>query len=618
MDEMTKLMRGYIPLSTGDWRFQAENPPLHSIINAIPLFFFSGRPDPTQLSEWDDPAWQTRWPSLIYAKVASGFQRTYESLIFPSRLTSIIVAILLILLISGWVYREYGAVAGLVALFWFSFSPNWLAHSYLVSNDIMAAGFFTLATLSFYRTINSTSKLWIIITGIALGLGLASKTSVFLLFPVFVLHGLVYIIGIKDKERFSFPSKSIFINRSKYIISRILLVTGIGFLTLWLSYGFEAGSWWSGGIPLPLSTYITKIIIPTYRHASGGHATYLLGNRSYSGWWYYFPVVFLIKTPIATIIGASWGMLHLGLKRYWNTLLLLTVPPGLWIGAAMLTKINIGYRHILPILPFLIIIIARLARDLVNTRWRKIFFILLSSWLVIVTVSNAPNYLAYFNELIGGPRNGRFWLSDSNIDWGQDLENLRRYIQENNLKEVYLSYFGIPELPDQYGISYKPFPNVFNPNDPSFMPYNPPPGTYVVSITHLTGQTLYPMFDYDPLDWFNHQGPCGLIGYSMLVFCVTPDNNPPQWLVICSPLDDLISVEQAKQRLGRPDIGVSVIDCSTAEVPGEYESSGWVILSDDQLGSSKFVDHFQANGILEYEYKTFEGDVIFNLIRYNP
>ncbi len=64
------------------------------------------------------------------------------------------------------------------------------------------------------------------------------------------------------------------------------------------------------------------------------------------------------------------------------------------------------------------------------------------------------------------------------------------------------------------------------------MQYNTPPGTNVVIITHLTGQTLYPMFDYDPLDWFNHQDNCGLIGYSRIVLCVTPDNNPPKWLVI--------------------------------------------------------------------------------------
>jgi hypothetical protein len=385
-----------------------------------------------------------------------------------------------------------------------------------------------------------------------------------------------------------------------------------------LSYGFELGTWWNGNLPLPLPTYIRKILLPTLRHASGGHVTYLLGKRSISGWWYYFPVVFLIKTPLATIIGAIWGMLHLGLKRYWNTLLLLTIPPGLWMGAAMLTKINIGYRHILPLLPFLIILIARLARDLANKKWRKTLFILLSSWLVIATVWIAPNYLAYFNEWIGDPRSGRYWVSDSNLDWGQDLENLRRYIKENNIQEIYLSYFGMPELPNQYKIAHKSFPDVFNPNDPMFRPYNPPPGTYVISITHLTGQTLYPLFEYDPLDWFNHQEPCGSIGYSLLVFCVSADSNPPQWLVICTPMDDIISVKNAKQRLGRPDIEVSIMDCSTSVSPGEYESPGWVILSEDQLGSSKFVDNISANGFLEYQFKTFEGEPIFNLIRYNP
>jgi hypothetical protein len=71
-----------------------------------------------------------------------------------------------------------------------------------------------------------------------------------------------------------------------------------------------------------------------------------------------------------------------------------------------------------------------------------------------------PHYLAYFNELAGGPRNGWHSLADSNIDWGQDLPGLKTWLDRNNIREpVYLSYFGTAD-PRFYQISYKSVPNV--------------------------------------------------------------------------------------------------------------------------------------------------------------
>jgi hypothetical protein len=262
-----------------------------------------------------------------------------------------------------------------------------------------------------------------------------------------------------------------------------------------------------------------------------------------------------------------------------------------------------------------VLLIAALGQDGVFHRrsWKGLA--LLALWLAWGSLRIHPHYLAYFNEAVGSPKNGRFWVSDSNLDWGQDLKLLKKYLEQHGLQKVHLSYFGGVD-PARYGIAFKPFPPSLNPDDPTFSPLNPPPGVYILSVTHLTGQTLYRYFQSNPLDWFTHREPCDHIGYSLLVYCVPPDPNPPQWLAVCTAPDFPLKDEQTRQLLGRLDLNIRHFDCRSTWIVPDASTPGWFLLPNNP--NLLPLDHLPGRWEVEFAQSTYEGEPVYTLYRYSP
>jgi hypothetical protein len=131
-----------------------------------------------------------------------------------------------------------------------------------------------------------------------------------------------------------------------------------------------------------------------------------------------------------------------------------------------------------------------------------------------------PFYLAYFNELVGGPLGGRRYLVVSDLDWGQDLSGLSAYLQEHGIDQVFLSYFGTTP-PEHYGINYRPipaWPPRGNPQHYAFHPHYPLPGVYAISAANLAGARFE--HDRDTFAWFWDQQPITHIGYSIFIYQV--------------------------------------------------------------------------------------------------
>src|SRR5262249_20418862 len=124
------------------------------------------------------------------------------------------------------------------------------------------------------------------------------------------------------------------------------------------------------------------------------------------------------------------------------------------------SKIRLGIRYLLPITPLLIVWVSRIAAPGLKKRpaLQTLGLVIFSLWYVIGTLQVAPHYLAYFNELAGGPGNGYKCLVDSNLDWGQDLRGLKEYMDAHGIDKIKLSYFGTGE-PDYYGIHYEYLPS---------------------------------------------------------------------------------------------------------------------------------------------------------------
>jgi hypothetical protein len=188
-----------------------------------------------------------------------------------------------------------------------------------------------------------------------------------------------------------------------------------------------------------------------------------------------------------------------------------------YLGAAMTMKIDIGLRHVLPLYPLALLIAGRAVGAVLASR-RKLFIAALAALCLLQVGEVAAvhsHYLAFFNQLIGGPKNGYKYLADSNLDWGQDLKRLKRWMDENRVEKINLSYFGSAD-PAYYGIhcTYLPGSTVFGTNrieKPSL------PGLVAVSVQNLTGAGLDGDPFYKPL--FNVE-PLAVIGYSIRVYRV--------------------------------------------------------------------------------------------------
>lgn len=218
--------------------------------------------------------------------------------------------------------------------------------------------------------------------------------------------------------------------------------------------------------------------------------SYLLGQVRGGGAWYFFPLAMLVKTPIASLVALALAGV-LGIRRmkrkwrfvadwYWPAVCLL-MPVMIFLGAAMMSNLNIGLRHIFPIYPLLFVAAGVLLADEmeVDSTIRRAVSVL-AVLLVIESLSVWPNDLAYFNFAVGGSRGGLKLLGDSNLDWGQDLPGLLAWQKKHPDVPLSLAYFGTVD-PAFYGIQYEPL-----------SPWPPPlevssTHAMAVSATHLQG-----------------------------------------------------------------------------------------------------------------------------------
>ena len=173
---------------------------------------------------------------------------------------------------------------------------------------------------------------------------------------------------------------------------------------------------------------------------------------------------------------------------------------------------SVGLRYILPVYPFIFV----LASGAV-VHFNKLRFVsaILMAWYACSAIFLYPNYLAYFNEFVGGPKNGYKYLVDSNLDWGQDLKRLRAYMEKNGIERVYLSYFG-SDTPERYGIRYDWLPSFYLKNpDPGGAIRFPIKGYVAISATNLQGVYFE---QHNMFQWLANYEPVGRIGYGILLY----------------------------------------------------------------------------------------------------
>jgi hypothetical protein len=584
-DEQGFLVRG-VGYLRGENRHMRVGHPLG--LNALNSFLIAA--DPTIILPTEHPSWAEtsfhRPGELFMWEIGNDVGR----IMLLSRLPSIWLGLLLIAIVGRWAYgltrrRE----AGLLALALLAFDPNILAHTRLATTDLGLAAGVVFAAYSLWRYLKRPSFPNILLFAAAFAFMLNTKFTAGLFVPLLGLILLGFWLNVWQRRPANYQLSTI-----NY---QLLAFPIAAFLLLWASYGFQIGTLprelpafsQLGGLTLPLSHYLEQLLDIGGRLQVSTPA-FLLGQYSDSGWWYYFPVAFALKTPLPILIALLLSLL------YWLRSLLTEhrlLNSGNWSLAllplgyavfALTTDINLGYRHLLPILPFMTLFIA-VTLNFSQKLNVSLLPGLAVGWLLLNSLFIYPHFLAFFNGLAGGPDNGWRYLVDSNLDWGQDLAGLKPWLADNDVDEVWLSYFG-QGRPDYYGIVYRGLdswpPRFTHPEIRPFFPYNPAPGIYAISATTLQGVHFA---DHDQYAYFREQEPLAKIGYSVFLYEVAAYGQPAELALAGVQVDELTAADYALLETNQVQLRWFDPGQSWLLLGGE---SRWLALGDDAAVASQW------------------------------
>jgi len=490
-DETCYFGLGKYILQNHRWDVPASirHPPLSYYIHSIPLLFF-----PTDPNLWkNDPLRAKEREYLGSSDVFRGQallsspQNKGDRLLDLSRFMMVLTAVLMGCFVYFWSYSLYGKWSASLAVVLFSFSPNILAHARLITPDITVTTFSFMTLYYFWRLLRNERLADSVLGGICLGFALLAKFTSVLLLPI--CFTLVILWKIK---------------RERLNMLCILIFVAAGIAVLCLGYGMHLGPYAAG-------------ILYQREAAHIDYRRFLMGHYSTGGWWYYYIIVFLIKTPIVTIVFLAIStVLLIGkmAKSEWIDEAFLLTPPAFIFCFFCLNNHDMGLRYILPIYPFLFVFASKAAQVFSPGKMLTGLYIVMLTWYVGASCYIHPHYLAYFNELVGGPNNGYKCLVDSNLDWGQDLKGLKSYMEEHSISRIGLSYFG-SDSPDRYGIAYDWLPSyVLRYHDP-IDPKTTRKGWIAISATNLQG--VY-FDDVKIFAWLKWRKPIAKIGYSIFIY----------------------------------------------------------------------------------------------------
>lgn len=329
--------------------------------------------------------------------------------------------------------------------------------------------------------------------GVSLGAMLAAATSIYFIITVFLLR-----LSSSDK-------KLILMKRFLFVWVLTAAVIVFGYTDLAYKFYRLIGF---GNYMKPIGNVIS--------HSTDGHGACVEGAFVTCDW-RYFPAVMAVKTPLLTLVLALGGAVALLFsKRSFMTKALILLPACMFLGAAMLNKIHIGLRHVLPVYPFLFLLAGyagSLTGKIPARIWRKLAIGLLGVLVILTavrTVRTGPDYLAYFNELVGGPEQGAKLVADSSINWGQDNCRLAEFVRDHGIQHIKIMDSAMnPDIYDYYGISW----SRMSEGDLA----QPEPGFYALGVGFYTAQQK------NPGSWFYGKMPDRKVGKTFYVFEV-PEN----------------------------------------------------------------------------------------------
>lgn len=600
-DEKAHIPAAYSYVRYGDMRLNPEHPPL--LKDLVGVFLLPLNLEfPLQSKEWQD-GYNEQWSvgdMFVNCSRPELACNDADTILFFSRLPITLLAVLLGVVIFLWTKELGGTLAGVFAVTLYAFDPNIIAHNHYVTTDIGSAAFIFTAFYFFIRFLKNPSGRNILIAGIFLGLAELAKFSAVLLFPVFGLFLLLFAVtklrGEGDHTPFfRYTATNLFSYSWKF---SVLLV--VCFTTVWMLYALNTAgmpaqkvvehadlflsqpntparvthdlivSMTTSPMLLPFAEYFVGIA-KVFSRVSAGNVHYFMGAVTVDASPSYFPVIFALKETLPflslLILAIGYSLYRIGqsYKQTKEHSLLFVFARSFQDNIAQYLAIffilfysyisitgnlNIGFRHLFPILPFLYLLLGKTLADFYKRHehervTQKMIASLLGIFffcVVSIPLLSYPSFLSYFNATVGGHTNGYLYATDSNYDWGQDLKYLKKFIYRHNLcvtPVVELSKFGRDKFCTPPQSTLPPINKIrvdyFGGSDPkyylgdAFIPWwesrTPEVGWYAIS-TFFYQESLYKKHAPGELSyaWLQNKTPLARAGDSFFIYYISEED----------------------------------------------------------------------------------------------
>jgi F0F1-type ATP synthase assembly protein I len=513
-DEPSHFAAGYLYWLGEDVLVPADTPPLTRMISGW-VARVRRAPDP-RLSK----IWASRDAYLIGAEILGVKGGPGRRMLFYSRLPFLVFPLGIVFLLWHWGRQLFSGGTALILASCAALEPTILGLGPLINSDVpaaFAALWFAYAAWAYWRNPTARRLLFLTLTVV---IAVLTKYTLMPLIPI--AWALSLLRGPRLLAAALIPSA---------------VYGGILAASQFQAHPLSAtvvGEFPGAGVPrilLPLAGKLSLLPWPTQfiegilYVGSGLHGDgftgYMLGHKIHGWVPGYFPLAWAIKFPIPLQLFALAGLatfaVHAVRQQTKAGEVLIWSTAMLFLGLAVSSNFHIGFRHVVTSLPFLI-----LGGGFALEQWRtssagRAAIGLAVVWLCISSGHVYPNGLSYFNEWIGGPKNGWKYLADSNVDWGQNYPELGAYLQRNKIQGARCFLFGF-DNPWHYmregTLSPQPWPST---ETPPGRQYQASTGTYAISVNVLTGLVLPPGYE-DYLMDFRHRTPVARAGYSIFIY----------------------------------------------------------------------------------------------------
>ncbi len=543
-DEAHHLVDGYRIWTQHDYRLNAEVPPLVKLTAALPLL-------PLHLTN-PAPQAETQAQNAFRAGRAFVVSNGGDRVLLPARLACAVFPLLLAWLLYAATRSLFGTPAALLALALFVFDPNVLANGTLVTTDLGSACLLFATVFAFYRYVQTPTPARLALTGLLAGLTLVAKYTGILIAPTLLLLAAAEALRTRSLRTLA---------RHLAACVAILLCA---WLVLWTFYGFRYAAAPHGlAISPALTPYLQAMPNPrdgvrlallarhhllpeaylwglaNTRYTEWEYTSYFFGRIYRHGPWQYFPAAFLIKSTLPLLLLLALApVLWLrsrtppqppdhsapqppGRSTLARKLAFLLLPVCVYFAVITGSHFDIGARHLMPVYPFLYALAgAAAALALRRGPAGRAAVAVLLLWQVVTSARVAPDYMAFGNEAMGGPAKVHRYLSDANVDWGQQLKAVKRFLDTNHITTCWFAYFpdGAVE-PADYGIPCRRLPTGSS-LEWLNLPMQVPPvidGTVLISDSDLEG-VEFGDGPLNPYDSFRGLHPAAVIEHGVNVY----------------------------------------------------------------------------------------------------